>query len=142
MYHHKLKTLNLKVEKLTQRLEKLNLIRDSTLNEISTNENSLINQINCKHEIINDIKSQISGMKPNRSLNDLNKIYYSFDEEVSVNYSRDCKRRKTIVNKNMNSIDSNINIKKNIQEENQKEKIDFQLREVKFNFDKTIVYAE
>lgn len=142
MYHHKLKVLNLKVEKLTQRLEKLNLIRDSTLNEISTNENSLINQINCKHEIINDIKSQISGMKPNRSLNDLNKIYYSFDEEVSVNYSRDCKRRKTIVNKNMNSIDSNINIKKIIQEENQKEKIDFQLREVKFNFDKTIVYAE
>jgi len=142
MYHHKLKTLNLKVEKLTQRLEKLNLIRDLTLNEISTNENSLINQINCKHEIINDIKSQISGMKPNRSLNDLNKIYYSFDEEVSVNYSRDCKRRKTIVNKNMNSIDSNINIKKIIQEENQKEKIDFQLREVKFNFDKTIVYAE
>ena len=130
MYHHKLKVLNLKVEKLTQRLEKLNLIRDSTLNEISTNENSLINQINCKHEIINDIKSQISGMKPNRSLNDLNKIYYSFDEEVSVNYSRDCKRRKTIVNKKI------------IQEENQKEKIDFQLREVKFNFDKTIVYAE
>ena len=42
----------------------------------------------------------------------------------------------------MNSIDSNINIKKIIQEENQKETIDFQLGEVKFNFNKTIVYAE
>ena len=131
LYVQKLKTVNLKVIKLTQRFEKLNIIRISTLNELITNEKSITLQINSKQITISEIKSQITGIKPNKSLNDINKYNCSFDEEISVNYSPDCKGKIT-VNKNMSSIDSNLHTKMIIQEDAYKEKIDFQLREVKF----------
>ena len=85
MYIQKLKTINLKVEKLTKRLDKLNNLRESTINEIISNETTLYKEINIKLDVINQIKVQIAGINDFKTNFDMPKYNCSFDEEIFEN---------------------------------------------------------
>jgi hypothetical protein len=116
------------VEKLKQRQEKLVLIRESTLQELTVNENELITQIALHNERILDLKNQFGGMKTIKILGEDQKNNCSFDDDLYYNYSPEIKLRNN--NHNMSSIDLTHNQLHVHKEDKIKEKLEAQLGEV------------